>query len=164
MLRHTSSFSEEPEDEVKYYPPRVSRRVPAWKVNLPRDIGALLDEVYAALHNGSQRLALMGARAVVDLVITDKVGDVGGFRQKLEALEAQGFIAPKNRNVLAAALDAGRAATHRGHAAKPEHTGHVMDIVENLLQAVYILEGAAQELRQSTPARKHAKPSTPSTE
>jgi hypothetical protein len=33
-----------------------------------------------------------------------------------------------------------------------------MDIVENLLQAVYILEEAADELKKSTPARKYKAP------
>jgi hypothetical protein len=31
---------------------------------------------------------------------------------------------------------------------------HVMDIVENLLEAVYILKEAAEELTKTTPPRK----------
>jgi hypothetical protein len=156
-LRHKSWFSEDPGEETKYYPPRISRQLPKWRLKLPRRIQDLTNEIYAALYNDSQRLVLMGARALVDLVIIDKVGDVGNFKEKLEALEAQGFIAPKSRHILAAAFDLGSAAAHRGHRAKPEHVEHVMDIIENLLQAVYVLEDAAKELKESTPPRKGTK-------
>jgi len=155
LLRHTSWFSETADqEELYYYPPRISRRAPSWSFKLPNNIMELVDEIYAALYNDSRRLVLMGARAVVDLVITDKVGDDGNFQEKLKALEDQGFIAKKNRSVLAAALDAGSAAVHRGHRAKPEEVELVMDIVENLLQAVYALEDAGDQLRKSTPPRK----------
>jgi hypothetical protein len=90
----------------------------------------------------------------MDLVIVDKVGDVGTFAQKLEELEKQGFVGTQNRLFLDAALDAGSAAAHRGYTPESEDINHVMDIIENLLQAVYALERAAQRLKRSTPPRK----------
>jgi hypothetical protein len=45
----------------------------------------------------------------------DKVGDVGTFEQKLKALEDDGYVSKRNREVLDAALDAGNATAHRGH-------------------------------------------------
>jgi hypothetical protein len=59
---------------------------------------------------------------------------------------------------LEAALDAGNAAAHRGHAAKPEEVEIVMDIVENMLHSVYVLHDAAQKLKKSTPLRPARKP------
>jgi hypothetical protein len=100
----------------------------------------------------------MGARTVVDMLLMDKVGDLGTFSEKLTQLEGDGFVGRKNREFLGAALDAGNAAAHRGYQPKKEHLDHVMDIVENVLQAVYILEEAADELKKSTPARKHKAP------
>jgi len=117
-----------------------------------------MDEIYSALHANSRRLALMGARTVVDMLLMDKVGDLGTFSEKLAQLEGHGFVGRKNREFLGAALDAGNAAAHRGYQPKKEHLDHVMDIVENLLQAVYILEEAADELKKSTPARKYKAP------
>ena len=38
-----------------------------------------LDEVYAALHAGSYCLAMMGARALIDVALVSKVGDQGTF-------------------------------------------------------------------------------------
>jgi len=92
------------------------------------------------------------------MLLLDKVGDAGTFAQKLAQLEDAGFVGRRDRKFLDAALDAGSAAAHRGYQPKKEHLDHVMDIVENLLQAVYILEEAADELKESTPARKYKRP------
>ncbi len=154
-LRHSHWFSEDPDVTVAYHPPPVSRPVPHWRYKLPFELGSVLDEVYAALHADSRRLALMGARTVLDIVLLDKVGDVGAFPQKLEELERQGLVARRSREFLAAALDAGNAAAHRGFQPKADELAHVMDIVENLLQAVYILEHSADALRKATPQRRH---------
>lgn len=117
------------------------------------EIGGVLDEVYRALDADNYRLPMMGARTLVDMLMVDKVGDVGGFAAKLQELEKAGFVSTKNREVLEAALDAGSAAAHRGHDATPAEVNIVMDIVENVLQAVYVLHEAAQKLKKSTPPR-----------
>jgi len=154
MMRHTNWFSETNEVTIDLFPPAVSRRIPKWKNKLPRSIVGLLDEIYTTLHSDGRRLAIMGTRAIIDMVILDKVGDIGTFREKLKALEDQGFIGAKNRKFLAAALEAGHAAVHRGHIPKQEEVSNVMDIVENLLEAVYVLEEAAEKLTKTTPPRK----------
>lgn len=100
---------------------------------------------------------MMGARALLDMVIVEKVGDVGTFAEKLRKLESEEYISGKNRRVLEAALDVGSAAAHRGHAAKKSQVDAVMDIVENLLQAVYVLPDLAEELKKSTPPRPSRK-------
>jgi Arc/MetJ family transcription regulator len=124
-----------------------------WHHNMPNRIKNLMSEVYAALHNDSRRLALMGARTIVDLLLVDKVGDAGSFAVKLHKLEAQGFIGKQSIVILGAALDAGSAAAHRAYKPTIEHLNQVMDIVENLIQSVYVLDKAATEIRGSTPKR-----------
>lgn len=154
-LRRRHYFSEwNPGDvEEVFYPPRIARKLPSWKNKLPEDIAALLQEVYVSLQADSRRLAMMGARALIDMVILNEVGDVGNFAQKLHALEKAGFLSTKNRAVLDAALEVGNAASHRGHRPKSEHVESVMDIVENLLHAT-ILQTEAAELTKATPQRK----------
>lgn len=144
---------EDSEPQVYFYPPRLSRRRPKWFSALPLDLVALLDEVYSALAADSRRLALMGARAVIDMVLVEKVGDKGTFPDKLDALESRGFIEAGNRDQLAAAIDAGHAAAHRGYEPSADDIGHVLDIVESLLQSAYVLDDAARGLRQHTPRR-----------
>jgi hypothetical protein len=137
----------------EFYPPRISRRTPHWKDKLPQGVLAVVEEVYRALQADSPRLATMGARTIIDLVLLDKVGDVGNFGQKLQALEAQGYVGRKNREFVSAALDAGNAAAHRGVAPDLADLNRVMDIVESLLESIYVLEEAAQRLHQVTPPR-----------
>jgi hypothetical protein len=120
-----------------------------------------MDEIYTALAADSRRLATMGARTIIDMVLVDKVGDIGTFGKKLEELEKSGFIARQGREYLAAALDTGNAAAHRGHKPTAEQLNHVMDIVEHVLQSVYVLEDAAAELRKTTPPKPPRPKSAP---
>jgi hypothetical protein len=144
--------------ETEYFPPPISRRKPDWANDafseVPPSIDALLNEVYAALHANSRRLGAMGARALLDMAVTDKVNDTGRFDQKLDALENEGFLAKKQRAVLEAALDAGNAASHRGHCPTARELNHVMDIVESIISQIYVHPEAAKELNKSTPKRK----------
>jgi hypothetical protein len=113
----------------------------------------LLGEIYRALDADNRALPMMGARALVDMVMVDKVGDVGEFGTKLKRLREEGFISSKNQEILDIALDAGSAAAHRGFAPKESDVHVVMDIVENLLQSVYVFDKTAREIKKATPRR-----------
>ena len=152
-LLHKQSFDDIWDDRTEYYPPPLARSSPRWRWKLPDQLRKLLDEMYSALNANSRMLALMGARAALDMLFTDKIGDIGGFQEKLERLEKKGFVAKRNREFLLAMLDAGHAAAHRGYEPTQEQLTHVMDILENLLEAVYILEHVAETLKQTTPPR-----------
>jgi hypothetical protein len=155
-LRQSELFSEGNEPAFYFYPPRVSRRRPSWNTQLPLGLLHMMNEVYSALDADNRRLALMGARTVLDMLMLDKVGDTGTFEQKLKAMEELGFVTVRGREFLDAALDAGNAAAHRGYNPKAEDLARVMDIIENMLQNVYVLEDAARTLRERTPPR-HAR-------
>lgn len=153
-LKFDSTFSETGETKTTFYPPMSARRRPNWHSSLPKGLKDLLDEVYSALNSDNRRLAAMGARAALDILLADKIGDRGTFSQRLDQLEVQGFVGRRNKEILVAALDAGSAAAHRGFQPSAGDLGHVMDIVENVLHATYGLESAAAELRKITPARR----------
>ncbi len=138
---------------VAYYPPSVSRRAPSWRWNLPGDMKELLNEIYVALHSDSMRLALMGTRTLVDMLMLQEVADVGSFATKLKALRDKGVVSEKNREVLSVALDAGSAAAHRGYKPSRDEIEAVLDIVENVLQAAHHLSQVAEELRKKIPPR-----------
>lgn len=143
----------EPGDYIEtFFPPRVSRRKPPFVDDLPAKYRGLLDEVYAALHVDSRRLALMGARALIDIFIAEKVGDKGTFAAGMKALKESGYISEAHEAVIASAFDAGSAAAHRGYDLSAEETSAVMDIVENLIHHA-VLSGSADLLRRSTPPR-----------
>ncbi len=161
-FRITETALGSPGKHLRYFPPRISRPKPKWldelwgieELDNEVSITSLMDEVYSALHSGSRRLAMMGARALIDIVMTDKIGNEGSFNGRLNKLTKEGFVSEKNSAFLKTALEAGHAAAHRGHCPSSEDVNQVMDIVENVIQAVYMLEGAAKSLAKTTPQRK----------
>lgn len=151
-LKREFYFSEWDGAKTEYYPPQISRPLPEWHEELPQEMRELLLEVYSALHADSRRLAIMGTRTLVDIYMNEKLGDIGGFAQKLKKLGSEGLISKPNAEHLDAALEAGHAAAHRGHRARSKEVNQVIDIVENLLQN-YVLDLAAANLKAMTPLR-----------
>ena len=137
-----------------YFPPRVSRRKPSWArhYELPSEYLALLEETYTALHADSRRLAMMGARALIDAVIRRNAGDQHNFGQGLNALAEKHLISEQDREIVETAIDAGHASAHRGHKPTAEDVNVVIDIVERLIHTE-ILADQARELKKSTPPR-----------
>ena len=135
VLRRTLICDIEQWNEVQYFPPAVSRHPPSWRHQCPTDMRDVMAEVYKSLDANNRRLPMMGARTLIDMLMVDKVGDIGTFTEKLKKLEGLGVISSRNLEVLAVALDVGNAAAHRGHAPKDDEVNAVMDIVENLLHA-----------------------------
>ena len=153
-LKREYFFSEwNPGDsQIEFFPPAVMRDPPTWSNRLPEAEQQLLVEVYRAIAANSRRLALMGARALVDMFIVRTIGDEGGFGAKLGRLQTDGYISKFNREVLEAALEAGNASAHRGYNPTSAQLDTVMDIVENLLQA-QLLHSDAQQLSSAVPKR-----------
>lgn len=143
--------------EETYYPPRVSRKRPDWtrQSDVPDEYDDLLNETYIALQADSRRLAMMGARALIDIFITRKVGDVGGFEAGLKAVCEAGYLSKMNREVIEAAVGMGHASAHRGHQPTIKQANAVIDIVENLIQGD-VLSATAEKLKAATPPRKKA--------
>jgi len=151
-IRHESHIGVE--EQLNYYPPRVARRLPLWLGSVPIRIRFMVHETYWALAAGCPSLATMGARTVLDLVFLKVVGDVGPFWAKLEAMQSSGYISRRQREHLERVLDAGNAAAHRGFAPSADLVNQMMDIVEHLLQTVYVLKHSARRLKRETPRRR----------
>ena len=160
-LRHTEWCSEDdPMDDPgpgTFFPPRVSRRKSAWvdRLEVPSEYAGLLDEIYIALHADSRRLAMMGARALIDAVIRRSVGDQGNFRSGLTSLVQKQLISERNREIIEAAVVVGHASAHRGHKPSSNDVNVVIDIVENLIHNELLAE-QAQALKRTTPQRERA--------
>lgn len=139
--------------EVRLFPAPIARPLPRWRSQLPAELLDLLEEIYAALHIGAARLALMGTRAVIDMVAVQEAGDVGTFTAKIAALEQKGLLSERDSEILAVAVEAGSAAAHRGFKPETDVVFAVIDIVENLIQSIYHLPRTASRIRSETPPR-----------
>ena len=157
MSRTDWCSEDDPQDPSipTFFPPRISRRKPAWvdRLEVPTEYIGILDEVYAALHADSRRLAMMGARALIDTVIRRTVGDQDNFARGLDELSAKYLISERDRGIIEAAIDAGHASAHRGHKPTSDDVNVVIDIVERMIHAE-ILAAQAQALKKTTPQRK----------
>ena len=116
-----------------------------------------MQETYTALDADSRRIALMGARTIIERTMVLTAGDVGTFGANLKQFEDLGFLSKHNRKFLEIALEAGHAASHRGHKATPEVVGTVMDIVENMIHGVFVLSKDAEKIRNEIPTRSDRK-------
>lgn len=155
MSRTDWCSEDDPHDPAvpTYFPPRVSRRKPDWLVRREAPgYQGLLDEVYAALHADSRRLAMMGARAIIDKAMAKLVGDQGSFAQGVQALVDAGLIGKPELPLIEAAFDAGSATMHRGHQPTADSLNTVIDIVERIVHAEVLAE-KAKELAAATPPR-----------
>jgi hypothetical protein len=148
--------------ETLFFPPRVSRQKPAWLTQHPElnDYIDLFEEVYTALHADSRRLAMMGARAVIDLAVARMLcHDPGTFTEGMNELVAAKRLSDEERALIDAAFDAGSAAMHRGHQPEVDDVNTAIDIVERVVHAE-VLKKKAKALADATPKRPPRPPKT----
>jgi hypothetical protein len=153
------------------YPPSPPRPLPEWASELwlalkheDRWVVKLHSDIYTALGSGALSLAAMGTRAIVDFVVTSKVGDAGVFTKKLERMHNKVLITDVQAEIIRAAFDAGSAAAHRGYIPTQEDVYTLLDITETLLRQIYIdpmrqkrQAEAAAALKTNTPQRLKSK-------
>lgn len=147
-------------EDVSYFPSAVSRQKPEWLGNWSRfrseqsEIASLLNEVYAVLHEDLRVLASIGIRTILDMFMTEKVGDVGTFQAKVSALEKARFITPEHGKFLVQTIDAGSASAHRGFRPTAENLKLLLDITENLISSIYVFPHAVNAMSKNVPRRK----------
>lgn len=176
-FRHTHSFSEDhdgqgnPVAHKDYYPPAPTRGKPDWVDNLLLSllldetwIYFLLKDIYVAVGLKSFSLAAMGARAIVDAIITYEARDGGRFSDKIRRLVEQGKIDAARGQTIHAAYDAGSAVAHRGHKLDESNFYALLTIMESLLFDFRVKPSrdaheakVAEQLRGKTPKRPDRK-------
>lgn len=130
--------------EDSYFPPPLFREKPKWFAELDQKLSTVLEEVYIALQNNIRYLAAVGARTALDIILVDKVTDKGSFDVKLKALVSEGFVSEAEKGMLKAVTEAGNAAAHRGYLPEEKDLILVMDIIESVIEKLYI-SGKRQE-------------------
>ena len=147
--------------EVVYYPSPVARKTPSWlnsvlfsRVDGSRHISDLLRETYAAVRGRQYRLAAMGVRSVLELLMVSKVGDKTTFGKNLEAFHEHGYISTIQYDAVKAILEAGHATTHRGFTPSEVDLNAMLDIVEGVVAAIMVHPKSATDLEQRVPPRR----------
>jgi hypothetical protein len=125
----------------------------------PEKFEVLLDEIYKATHNNLPRLAIIGIRAVLEQVMITKVGDHNKFGVNLKAFADAGYISVIQHDSLATILDAGHAVTHRAFAPKDEHLNTALNVMEGLLETLYVHDQDTKKLQIPDRPNKRSPPS-----
>lgn len=149
-----------PIETTKFLPPRIFRPKPKWMdekeyiSGCPEQIQSLLNETYICLQNDCRSSAAMCVRAVFEAMMIEKIRDHGAFIKNLDEFENQNFITKTQRKIIWPVLDAGHATNHRGYIPKVEAVITLVDVVENIVSAVYVYAGKVANLEKEIPPKK----------
>ena len=136
-----------------HYPARQMRQLPRWFGETPLQCQDLLREVYKAMHTDCMTLSAMGTRTLIDVMLLEMLGDIGGFERKLKEAVSKGFFTEAQKDTIYAAVDAGNAASHRGFRPTERQLSDVLDIVEHTLMGQYVLATSSGRLKSEVPPR-----------
>lgn len=141
-------------DMVDQYPPALARRRPPWmhELFLEDFLGSqskykLLQELYTGIGAQNWWLTMLGVRSLLEFVMVEKVGDNGSFVKNLEKFLEGGFVSKLQLDALGPLIEAGHATTHRGYQPSPADVNVVMDILENVLESIYVTTARAKRLK-----------------
>ena len=137
-----------------HYPARQIRKMPRWFGQTSPQCQDLIREVYMAMHTDCMTLSAMGTRTLLDVMLLEMFGDIGGFAAKLKEAVTQGFFTDVQKDTIYAAVDAGNAASHRGFKPTESQLSDVLDIVEHALMSHYVLAASSGRLKSVVPPRE----------
>lgn len=150
-------FDSDSQYERTYWPSTAKWQPPKWmEAEIDQDLHHILVEVYAAINNGMPVLAAIGIRTAFDRATELlKIDTALPFKTKLDELVKQGMLGAGDRAALAALVDAGSAAAHRGW--KPDEPAllTMIRILETFLNKEFVLKAGLDQLVSSIPARRN---------
>ncbi|WP_092291144.1 MULTISPECIES: DUF4145 domain-containing protein [unclassified Cupriavidus] len=161
-LREDWNASHHRDVVTNYYPPPTFRKEPKWMMAWwmssgradPPPAMLICKEIYKALQNDQPHLAAMGVRAVLEQVMIDKIGgDKNSFAKNLAALCDDGHVSRLQKERLQTVLDAGSATIHRGHTPSKEDLVTLVDIMEHVIESLYIHDDQVRQTSARVPPR-----------
>ena len=146
--------------DLTYFPPRTFREEPTWFrdsdfiASCPFEVHQLHKELYICLQNDCPAAAAMIMRAMFGHMMISAVHDSGSFKGNLDAFEASGYVSKKQREVIDPLLEAGHASIHRGFIPRKKDILTLVDILEGLMEILYVHSPKATELGKRIPKRR----------
>lgn len=132
---------------VDVFPPRLAGRKPLRRIKLlPSQVGHIYRETHAALVSEQPILAAVGLRALVEAVCKEKKAGGVTLRDRIDDLVAKGILTSAGAAILHRTRFLGNRAAHEATPASKQVLSAAMDVVEHLLESVYLLERLAEIL------------------
>lgn len=151
IYKHGESKELKP-NSTNVYPPNIQMPFPEWIKDLPEEIMLLAFEVYRAFSNKMYTLTSMGIRTLVDSISTIKIGDIGGFEQKIKRLTSEGYISKEQEIMLLGIVEIGHASSHRSFKPNEDDVKDCLDILNHVMEVEKLSETAIS-LKNKTPKR-----------
>jgi len=107
--------------------------------NLPPALYKIYQETMKALNSNLPVLTGIGIRAIIEAVVKAASAQGNNLEQKIDGLVALSILTPKGAKALHKLRMLGNNAAHEVKAHKQEELILAMDIIENMLDAVYVL-------------------------
>lgn len=131
----------------KLFPSRVAGRPLMNEAHLlSPEVYRVYQETHAALCAELSVMAGLGVRTIVEAVCRDKKMKSRDLQAGIDALQAAGFITPAGAEILHNLRQMGNAAAHEMKAHTQEEIGAAVDVLEYLLQGVYVIPKLAERL------------------
>ena len=135
------------QERVDLFPSRVAgRHKLRQSLFLPLPIVRIYDETHAALCGKQTILAGIGIRVLIEAVCVEKGAEGKYLGSKIDSLVRMGVLTEVGVSILHNLRDLGNTAAHEATPHSEETLGIAMDVVEHLLNEVYILPKVADSL------------------
>jgi iron only hydrogenase large subunit-like protein len=135
-----------PETEM-IYPNRLMGRAPIKEqYSLPEKVRVIYKETHEAISSKLNILAGVGIRALIEAVCLEENAKGSNLMKKIDYLVANGVLTSKNAEILHKTRFLGNKSAHEVEAAKDSELAVAFDIMENLLQTLYIIPKKAKNL------------------
>lgn len=138
IVSHIGEVS--PGEKVSRFPPFRKRLKPEWIGKLPSSCRDILLEVYVSFEADCFRLASIGLRSVIEIVVDDLIDDSGnkqtGIRSKICRLDPK--LGDIHRDELIAIAEYGNASVHRAWNPPGEDVEEHLNATESFLKLIYV--------------------------
>jgi Domain of unknown function (DUF4145) len=157
LLERTSDFAVagsetgelELEDRVTLFPPRIAGRPPLRHLlEIPARVRSIYDETRKALLGRQPILAGVGLRSLIEAVCREKGAPGDNLQKRIDSLFELGVLTHEGADILHALRGLGNASAHETEAHSEADLSTAFDVVEHLLQTVYIIPKKAARLRR----------------
>ncbi|MFJ2285278.1 DUF4145 domain-containing protein [Pseudomonas iridis] len=131
--------------DISLYPNRTAGR---FKIDghwhLPPDVRAAYEEVISAVNGGQPILAGLGVRVLIEVICRDQCAAGKSLLSKIDDLKVRGVLTFAGADILHKLRSMGNESAHEAKPSSDKQISLAMDVVENLLQSVYIHPGEAK--------------------
>lgn len=136
-----------PESE-EIYPNRIMGRTTLAEMYfLPEKVRSIYEETHVALCTKLRILAGVGIRALIESVCLEEKAEGKNLEKRIEDLVKKGVLTKTNAEILHKTRFLGNRAAHEVKAASDAELDVAFDILENLLETIYIIPKKAEKLK-----------------